>query len=76
LTLTAGASGSAEGFSRVFTGEVSDDAPVYLPFADVVLSASRAYAEAVENNRVPVRYQTQIKSYLEAVSTKNEKEHN
>ena len=76
LTLTAGASGSAEGFSRVFTGEVSDDAPVYLPFADVVLSASRAYAEAVENNRIPVRYQTQIKSYLEAVSTKHEKEHN
>lgn len=76
LTLTAGASGNTEGFSRVFTGEVTDDAPAYLPFADVVLNASRAYAEAVENNRIPVRYQTQIKSYLEAVSTKNEKEHN
>ena len=75
LTLTAGASGDAEGFSRVFTGEVTDDAPAYLPFADVVLNASRAYAEAVENNRIPVRYQTQIKSYLEAVSRKNEKEH-
>lgn len=75
LTLTAGASGNTEGFSRVFTGEVTDDAPAYLPFADVVLNASRAYAEAVENNRIPVRYQTQIKSYLEAVSTKNEKKH-
>lgn len=75
LTLTAGASGNTEGFSRVFTGEVTDDAPAYLPFADVVLNASRAYAEAVENNRIPVRYQIQIKSYLEAISTKNEKEH-
>ena len=75
LTLTTGASGTAEGFSRVFTGAVTDDAPAYLPFADVVLNASRAYAEAVENNRIPVRYQTQIKSYLEAIATKNEKEH-
>ena len=76
LTLTAGAAGSAEGFSRVFTGEVSDDAPAYLPFTDVVLNATRAYADAVENNRIPVRYQTQIKSYLEAISKQNEKERN
>lgn len=76
LTLTAGASGNAEGSSRVFTGEVTDDAPAYLPFADVVLNASRAYAEAVDNNRIPVRYQTQIKSYLEAISRKNERGHN
>lgn len=76
LTLTADPSGNTEGFSRVFTGAVSDDTPAYLPFTDVVLNASRAYAEAVENNRIPVRYQTQIKSYLEAISTKNEKERN
>ena len=76
MTLTAGVSGTAEGFSRVFTGEVADDTSTYLPFADVVLNASRAYAEAVENNRIPVRYQPQIKSYLKAISTKNEKEHN
>ena len=76
LTLTAGDAGSAEGFSRVFVGEVSDDAPAYLPFTDVVLNATRTYADAVENNRIPVRYQTQIKSYLEAISTKDEKERN
>lgn len=76
LILTAGTSGDAEGDARVFTGEVNDDTLDYLPFADVVLNASRAYAEAVENNRIPVRYQTQIKSYLEAISTKNEKESN
>lgn len=73
LTLTTEISGTAEGFSEVFTGEVSDDAPAYLPFSEVVLNTSRAYAEAVENNRIPVRYRAQIKAYLEAISEKNEK---
>ena len=73
LTLTAETSGTAESFSGVFTGETRDNEPVYLPFSDVVLNAERAYAEAVENNRVPVRYQAQIKAYLEALSRDNEK---
>lgn len=73
LTLTAETSGTAESFSKVFTGEIRDNAPVYLPFSDVVLNAERAYAEAVENNRIPVRYQAQIKAYLEAISRDNEK---
>ena len=73
LTLTTGISGTAEGFSEVFTGEVSDNTPVYLPFSEVVLNTSRAYAEAVENNRIPVRYRAQIKAYLEAISEENEK---
>ncbi len=73
LTLTTGVSGNAEGFSEVFTGGVSDDAPAYLPFSEVVLNTSRAYAEAVENNRIPVRYRAQIKTYLEAISEENEK---
>ena len=73
VTLTAGVSGNTEGFSEVFTGEVSDDAPAYLPFSEVVLNTSRAYAEAVENNRIPVRYRAQIKTYLEAIAKENEK---
>ena len=73
LTLTAGTSGNAKNFSDVFTGEVSDNAPAYLPFSDVVLNAERAYAEALDNNRIPVRYQAQIKAYLEAISKENEK---
>ena len=73
LTLTAETSGTAKSFSDVFTGEARDDEPVYLPFSDVVLNAERAYAEAVNNNRIPVRYQTQIKTYLEAISRENEK---
>ena len=73
LTLTTEISGSAEGFSEVFTGKISDDAPAYLPFSEVVLNTSRAYAEAVENNRMPVRYRAQIRAYLEAISKENEK---
>ena len=76
LTLTAETSGNTQGFSNAITGEVSDNNPDYLPFSDVVLNAGRAYAEAVNNNRIPVRYQAQIKAYLEAVSRKNEKEPN
>ncbi len=70
LTLTTTDSGDAQGFSDVFTGEVHDGAPVYLPFSDAVLNASRTYAEAIDNKRIPVRYQTQIKAYLEAISRK------
>ena len=73
LTVTTEISGTAEGFSEVFTGEVSDDAPAYLPFSAVVMNTSRAYAEAVENNRIPVRYRAQIKAYLEAISKEYEK---
>ena len=47
--------------------------PAYLPFSEVVLNTSRTYAEAVENNRIPVRYRAQIKAYLEAISKENEK---
>ena len=74
LVLTAEVSGHTQGFSDAITGEVSNDTPVYLPFSDVVLNAARAYAEAVNNNRIPVRYQAQIKAYLEAISEENEKE--
>ena len=70
LTLTADASGDSESFSNVFTGEIRVNAPPYLPFGDVVLNATRAYAEAINNNRIPVKYQTQIKAYLEAISEK------
>ena len=70
LTLTADASGDSESFSNVFTGEIRVNAPPYLPFGDVVLNATRAYAEAIHNNRIPVKYQTQIKAYLEAISEK------
>lgn len=76
LTLSAGTSGDSESFSGVFTGETRDDAPLYLPFGDVVLNATRTYAEAINNNRIPIKYQTQIKEYLEAIAEKNEEKLN
>ena len=76
LTLTAEASGNTQGLSDAITGEIRNDNPVYLPFSDVVLNAERAYAEAVNNKRIPVRYQAQIKAYLEAISKTNEKKPN
>ena len=76
LTLTAEVSGNAQGLSDAITGEISSDTPAYLPFKDVVLNAERAYAEAVNNNRIPVRYQAQIKAYLEAISQENEEKSN
>ena len=76
LTLTADASGDSDSFSDVFTGQIRGNAPPYLPFSDVVLNATRAYAEAIHNNRIPVKYQPQIKDYLEAISERNEKKPN
>lgn len=74
LTLTAEPSVDSQRFARVFTGEALDDAPAYLPFSHAVLNARREYAQAMNNNRIPVRYQTQMKAYLEAIATVNEKQ--
>ena len=72
LMLTTEPSAESQRFSRVFTDEeVLKGGGDYLLFGDVVLSAKRAYARAIENNRVPVRYQAQIQAYLEAIA--NEK---
>ena len=68
LTLTTALSGDSESFSGVFTGEIRTGDPPYLPFSDVVLNAERAYAESINNNRIPIKYRTQIKDYLEAIS--------
>ena len=70
LTLTTAPSGDSDSFSGVFTGEIRTGDPPYLPFSDVVLNAERAYAESINNNRIPVKYRTQIKDYLEAIAEK------
>ena len=61
--------------TRVFTGNNANQGsePEYMPFSDVVLSAQRDYALAIENNRIPVRYRSQIKAYLEAIAKVDEK---
>ena len=72
LTLTVQPSAESQRFSRVFTGEevLTGDSD-YRLFGDVVLNAKREYAQAIENNRIPMRYQAQIQAYLEAIA--NEK---
>lgn len=75
MTLTSAESTEVQSITRVFTGERKDQgtAPKYLEFSEVVLSAQREYAQAIETGRIPVRYRSQIKAYLEAIAKLNER---
>ena len=74
LTLTQAPSSESQRFSRVFTGAAAlSGESSYRIFDDVVLSAKREYAQAIENNRIPMRYQSQIKTYLDAIATANKR---
>lgn len=63
------------GDGRVFTGigEADSIEPTYMSYSNVVLAAHREYATAIKNNRIPVRYRSQIKAYLETIASYNEK---
>ena len=68
-----GASSSAEilGDTDVYVGDDAlngEDEAEYIPYREVVLNAKQEYAEAIGNNRIPVRYQQLISNYLEAVT--------
>ncbi len=75
LTLKPEASTETQSITRVFSGNTANQEtePDYIPFSDVLLAAQREYALAIENNRIPVRYRSQIKAYLEAIAKANEK---
>jgi len=75
LKINSESASDTQSITRVFTGKVENTGtePEYLPFSDVVLSAQREYAQAIENNRIPVRYRSQIKAYLEAIAKIDEK---
>lgn len=75
LTLKPKDSSDTPSITRVFTGNTANQGtePNYMQFSEIVLTAQREYALAIENNRIPVRYQSQIKSYLEAIAKVNEK---
>ncbi len=77
MTVTTPSTTDSQRFSRVFTGnrplDAGDGDQPYQRFSDVVLSARREYAQAIENKRIPVRYQKQIKAYLEVITTLDEK---
>ena len=74
LTLDSDTLSKNGSITRVFTGQRVDERtePNYMSFRDVVLSAQREYAKALENNRIPVRFRSQIKAYLKDISEINE----
>ena len=47
------------------------DEPAYMQYREVYLSAKRAYTEALERDRIPVRYQQRVKDYLDAIANPN-----
>ncbi|MCZ6680000.1 MAG: hypothetical protein O7E52_22435 [Candidatus Poribacteria bacterium] len=69
LRLTGVASDSSE-FSSVATQDnpSGENEPTYLQYREVYLSAKQAYTEAIERDQIPVRYQQQVKAYLEAIA--------
>ena len=70
LTLTS-VSSDSENSSRVFVGGEApsgEDEPEYMPYREVFLNAQQDYIEAAESDRIPVRYQQQIKDYLAAIA--------
>ncbi len=70
LTLK-GTPSESESASTVFVGEgetTGEDEPAYLPYGKVILNTKQAYANAIENNQIPVRYRKQIEDYLNAIS--------
>lgn len=75
LKINSETASDTQSITRIFTGKAGNAGtePEYLPFSDVVLSAQRKYAQAIENNRIPVRYRSQIKAYLEAIAKIDEK---
>ena len=42
--------------------------PKYITFQRAYLNAKQNYAEAIERDRIPVRYQQQISNYLNAIA--------
>ena len=39
-----------------------------MPYREVYLNARRAYAEAMERDRIPVRYRQRVKDYIDAIA--------
>ena len=46
-----------------------EDEPEYLSYRSAVLNAKQDFTEAVESNRIPVRYQQLISNYLDAITS-------
>ena len=69
-----GVASDSEGFSTASTQETpsGEEEPTYVPYREVYLNARRAYAEAMERDRIPVRYRQRVKDYIDAIANTGE----
>ena len=65
-----GVTSESEEFATASTQEApsGEEEPAYMPHREAYLNAQQAYAEAVERNRIPVRYRQRVKDYLDAIA--------
>ena len=70
----SGASSDSEAFSTASTQEMpsGEEEPTYTPYREVYLNAQQAYAEAMERDRIPVRYRQRVKDYIDAIANTGE----
>ena len=69
-----GVASDSEGFSTASTQETpsGEEEPTYMPYREVYLNARQAYAEAMERDRIPVRYRQRVKDYIDAIANTGE----
>ena len=65
-----GVASDSEAFSTASTQETpsGEEEPTYMPYREVYLNARQAYAEAMERDRIPVRYRQRVKDYIDAIA--------
>ena len=66
-----GATSVSEEFATASTQEApsgAEEEPTYMPHREAYLNAQQTYAEAVERDRIPVRYRQRVKDYLDAIA--------
>ncbi|MCE2395337.1 hypothetical protein J4G02_12180 [Candidatus Poribacteria bacterium] len=65
-----GATSDSEEFATASTQEApgGEEEPTYMPHREAYLNAKQAYAEAIERDRIPVRYRQRVKDYLDAIA--------
>ncbi len=70
----SGASSDSEAFSTASTQDTpsGEEEPTYTPYREVYLNAQQAYAEAMERDRIPVRYRQRVKDYIDAIANTGE----
>ena len=70
-----GATSDSEEFATASTQAApsgEEEEPTYMPYREAYLNAQQAYAEAIERDRIPVRYRQRIKDYLDAIANTSE----